>query len=270
MARVCVQMGHCFRTSGATGTRREQEFASTVGRRLRDALQARGHRVSLIGADEYPPSGMNAFVALHTDGSTDPNRRGASVGYPDAAGARLAAAWKRHHARQGFPGGFLADNYTTALRRYYGFGRTDAPIRFLAEHGTTTNRADEAWLFANLDRCVQAHVDAIGEVLGHPIPAPSTPEEAVGKYGHKFAIRDPKRAPNEHGQIPHWAVNANGDTYAWNGARPIPNLGTIDGDEIYAVALDETGDGIILFRDDGMNDGTGAWRASTYHLKASS
>lgn len=267
MVAVVIQMGHCFRRSGATGTHREQEFASTVGPRLQSALRVRGHGASLIGADDSVPD-SDVFVALHCDGNVNGGIRGASVGYPDSKGSRLAQAWKQEHTRQGFPGGWHSDNYTDALRRYYGFGRSGAPYRFLAEHGTTTNRSDEAWLFANIDRCVQAHVDAIGSLFSHPNPSPATPGDAVGKYGHKFAIRDPKVAPDDKGRIPHWAVNANGDTFAWNGARPIPNIGSLDGDEIYFAELDSTGDGIILFRDDGAQEPDGSWNASTYHLRA--
>lgn len=181
MGTVCLQKGHCHRRSGATGTVREQEFTNRCGDLVAAQLRDLGHVVHVVLADTpapYPAS--DAFVALHTDGSTDPSRRGASVGYPDAAGARLAHAWKAAHARLGFPGGFLRDNYTTALARYYGYGRARAPHRFLAEHGTTTNPADRTWLFDNLDLCAQAHADAIGVILGHPgapKPPPTPPTD---------------------------------------------------------------------------------------------
>lgn len=175
MATIVVQKGHCFRKSGATGTAREQEFTNACGDVLAGKLKGLGHTVHVVLADTpapYPAS--DAFISLHTDGSTSQSRRGASVGYPDEAGAVLARAWKRAHSRLGFPGGFLKDNYTAALRSYYGYSRARAKRRFLAEHGTTTNPADREWLFANIDLCAQAHVDAIGEVLGHPTsPTPS-------------------------------------------------------------------------------------------------
>lgn len=175
MAHIVIQMGHVPRTSGATGTYREQEFNKAIGPALRDALAARGHQVSLIGADESVPQPANVFVALHTDGNTNKSIKGASVGYPDAAGGKLAAAWKRAHQRHGYPSGFHADNYTKNLRYYYGFGKSSAQYRFLAEHGTTTNPDDEAWLFSHLTDCVMAHVDAIGEVVGHPQTPVRTP-----------------------------------------------------------------------------------------------
>lgn len=172
MARVTIQMGHVPRTSGATGTWREQEFARTVGPKLRDELKRLGHVVTLIGADDAVPAG-DVFVALHTDGSTNPDRRGASVGYPPAASeeGRLARAWKAAHQLQGYSGGFFADNFTAALRNYYGFRRAVGyKHEFLAEHGTSTNATDEAWLFSHIPQCVRAHVDAIGAIVGHPIP----------------------------------------------------------------------------------------------------
>lgn len=168
MATITVQRGHCFRKRGATGTHREQEFANALGQRLAERLRAHGHLVHLIGADDPVPR-ADAFVALHCDGSSNKARRGASVGFPDAKGALLAKAWKEEHSRAGYPGGWLGDNYTAALRGYYGFGKAKGtPYRFLAEHATTTNRQDEIWLESHINEAAEAHVRALGRVLGHP------------------------------------------------------------------------------------------------------
>ena len=51
MSRITLQMGHCYRKKGATGTVREQEFADAVGKQLAVALRERGHVVALITAD---------------------------------------------------------------------------------------------------------------------------------------------------------------------------------------------------------------------------
>lgn len=182
MAVIVLQMGHVPRRSGATGTVREQEFAKALAPRIASRLSFRGHVVHVIGADSDVPS-SDVFVALHTDGSTSRSRRGASVGYPDLNGARLAAAWKAAHQSVGYPGGFLPDNYTAALSGYYGFRKSRAKYRFLAEHGHTTHADDQAWLFANLDACADAHVRAIGVVLGHPTeyqPAPPMQRTEIG------------------------------------------------------------------------------------------
>src|SRR5688572_10719057 len=148
MATVVVQKGHCFRKSGATGTHREQEYTNLVGDGLANALRERGHVVHIVLADSaYPYPASDAFIALHCDGSSNSARRGASVGYANENGKRLASAWKRAHQRAGYGGGFLPDNYTAALSGYYGYGRARATYEFLAEHGTTTNVTDVTWLF---------------------------------------------------------------------------------------------------------------------------
>lgn len=175
MSKIVIQMGHVARTTGAVGTHREQEFVRALGHKLVAALNEKGHDIRLIGADSSVPA-SDVFIALHTDGNVNRSIRGASVGYPsndpNSSHGKLAQAWKRHHQALGFPGGFHRDNYTQGLRFYYGFGKSSSKWKFLAEHGTTTNPQDEAWLFANIDKCVQAHVNAIGEVVGHPIQLP--------------------------------------------------------------------------------------------------
>lgn len=203
--KIVIQMGHVARTSGATGTHREQEFVKTLGPKLRSELFVRGHKALLIGADDSIPS-CDVFVALHTDGNVNKSIRGASVGYPssdpNSNHAKLAAVWKRHHQAQGYSGGFHKDNYTEGLRFYYGFGKVGAKYEFLAEHGTTTNPEDEAWLFANVNRCVQAHVDAIGEVVGHPVTPPVVDPEPT-----------PPSVENEENM--KWLFRLDGDSKVW-------------------------------------------------------
>lgn len=178
--KIVIQEGHVPRTTGAIGTYREQEFNMILGTKLAKALIVVGHKLYIVGADDPIPV-CDVFIALHLDGNLDRSIRGASVGYPSddpkSPGGRLAQAWKRHHQANGYPGGFHRDNYTSGLRYYYGFRKSVAQFEFLAEHGTATNAEDEAWLFSHFDECVKAHVDAIGEVVGHPtpIPAPSDP-----------------------------------------------------------------------------------------------
>lgn len=253
MADVVIQAGHCHRKTGATGTRREQEFAWAVGTRLVQRLAALGHKATLIGADSAVPR-SDVFVALHTDGSTNPSRRGASVGYPDSDGARLAAAWKRAHQRHGFPGGFLNDNYTAALRGYYGFGRSSAPIRFLAEHGTTTNRDDERWLFANLDRCVAAHVDAIGEVVGHPRPAPAplpVPEGPMYQLLETVDTKPGKLYAYAAGEMLHIPTPERFLHMCATGSFPSQTApdGKVTSNDVFQVQVDET---IAAMRDNAV------------------
>ncbi|HET9442773.1 MAG TPA: hypothetical protein VFO65_05580 [Acidimicrobiales bacterium] len=182
MADVTIQMGHCFRKpipgkSVKTGGRGEQQFAEAVARRLGPLLEERGHRVRIIEADQRAKGRGDVFVALHTDGTEgNPAARGASTGFPDEKGRRLAAAWKRAHQRAGYPGGFLSDNRTAALRQYYGYGdHPDHEFRFLAEHGMHSNDEDFAWLHSHFDACADAHVAAISEVLGDPVSPVESP-----------------------------------------------------------------------------------------------
>lgn len=196
MATITVQRGHCFRRSGATGTHREQEFANVIGQRLAERLRAHGHTVHLIGADDPVPR-ADAFVALHTDGSSNRVRRGGSVGYPDAKGRLLAQAWKEEHTAAGYPGGWLRDNYTAALAGYYGFRKASGtPYRFLAEHATTTNPHDERWLAENIGAAVEAHVRALGRVLGHPTQSGT---RVLGLDDKGADVSELQRLLNEHG-----------------------------------------------------------------------
>lgn len=168
-AVIALQRGHCFRKTGATGGRGEQKFADQVGRRLEGKLAALGHTVYLLLADEPVPRGLDVFIALHTDGSVNAARHGASIGFNTPGGERLGKAWQRAHQRAGYRWGFLPANYTRALAGYYGFGRSDARFEFLAEHGHHSNNEEFEWMHANYDAIADAHVAAIGEVVGHPI-----------------------------------------------------------------------------------------------------
>ncbi|MGH9266839.1 MAG: N-acetylmuramoyl-L-alanine amidase [Acidimicrobiales bacterium] len=177
---VVVQMGHVARTTGATGTRWEQQAAREIAGRVAEGLRRSGVAVSVTGADD-PVPGSDVFVALHCDGSTDPSRRGASAGWPDEAGRLGAAEWKRAHQRHGYAWGFHPDNYTVAMRRYYGFRRSSAPVRWLAEHATTTNDEDLTWLASHLDDAALAHVEAISAVLGIPGPPPQEEDDDMAR-----------------------------------------------------------------------------------------
>jgi hypothetical protein len=212
VSRICIQRGHCFLTRGATGTAHEQELVSAIGQHLVTLLMAQGHRTWLIGAHEPVPA-ADVFVALHTDGSNDLNRRGGSVGYPDARGGELAQRWKRAHARYGFPGGFHGDNYTRALAGYYGFGdarrSNPACVCFLAEHGTTTHAQDLAWIRANVVACAAAHAEAIAEHTGvRPVdPGGGEMTDPIG------AMRDPDTAEGV------WVATKDGGIRAYAGAN---------------------------------------------------
>lgn len=172
MPTLVVQMGHCYRKSGATGTTGEQQYAAKVGEACMRLLNGRGGwTVNTTLADENDYRG-SAFVAIHCDGSTSPTARGASIGYRTPEGQALGQAWKRAYAARGWPG-FRPDNYTSALSGYYGTGNAVAAGNrraFIAECGFRTNAQDRALLDApgGPERVALS----IGDALGIPLTPP--------------------------------------------------------------------------------------------------
>lgn len=184
MALVVIQAGHTFRRSGATGTNgldgdpTEQEFAWAAANRSADLLRAAGHQARVITADVSSGAYQgDAFCAIHCDGSTSRSARGASVGYRNDQGKRLASAWKQAYYNAGWRG-FRGDNYTAALAGYYGVrnavnqGNRHA---FIAEAGFLTNPDDERLLSgaAGSDRFARALTQAVVSVFGGTAGSPS-------------------------------------------------------------------------------------------------
>jgi hypothetical protein len=173
MPVLVVQRGHCYRTTGATGTTGEQQYASAVANACANLLHGRnGWTVRSILADD-PTSRYagDAFVAIHCDGSTSASARGASIGYRNAAGQKFGQAWKRAYAARGWTGGFRPDNYTEALRLYYGTGNAISQGNsqaFIAECGFLTNAQDKALLTGPGGPTRVAL--AIGDALGITVP----------------------------------------------------------------------------------------------------
>jgi hypothetical protein len=198
VAVYALQLGHCYRRSGATGTPGEQEYATAVGHEAARRLRALGHTVRVLLADDPVPR-TDAFVAVHADGSTHASARGASVGYrtgrPTTAASRAAAhRWKTAYQRYGQQQ-FRADNYTPALSSYYGTGRAHAagtPVAFIIEGGFLTNAAERAWLTSTRgrDACAQAIVDA----LTGATPAPSEQPRSWLDMATEQQVRDIVRA----------------------------------------------------------------------------
>lgn len=170
MPTLVVQMGHCYRKTGANGTRGEQAFATAAADSCVNFLNGRGGwTVRKILADD--PRALyrgDAFVAVHCDGSIHPSARGASVGYRTPEGQAFGQAWKRAYAQRGWPG-FRGDNYTPALSGCYctgnavGQGNRRAVI---IECGFLTNPEDRA-LLAGPEGPARVAL-AIGDALGIP------------------------------------------------------------------------------------------------------
>jgi hypothetical protein len=167
---LIVQQGHCYRTTGATGTIGEQGFATDVGETCFRLLDGRGGwsvRRTLADQDAY---NADAFVAIHCDGSINTTARGASVGYRTPEGQRFAQDWKRAYAARGWQV-FRPDNYTTALAGYYGVRRAVAAgtrRAMIVECGFLTNPTERAILTSpgGAERAALAIGDALGITQG--------------------------------------------------------------------------------------------------------
>lgn len=144
--RVWIQRGHCFRRTGSTGTAgsgtTEQAYVDDIGRRAAVIMRDEGHAPTVALADTRVEAGYDIFAALHCDGSTSKTASGASIGGRDATDLEVGRVWKARYTARGWPYGFRGDNYTDALRYYYGTGwAAAAGIRyaFVLEHGFLTN-----------------------------------------------------------------------------------------------------------------------------------
>jgi peptidoglycan hydrolase-like protein with peptidoglycan-binding domain len=182
-----VQIGHYPRKIGATGTAGEQAMNLSVANRIFGSAPA-GWSVRLIYADPALSAyrGLDAFVALHGDGSYNKAVRGASVGHRTALGKQLATRWKAAYNAAGWPGGWHNDNYTAALGGYYGMKRAieqGCNNAFILEVGMMTNPHDRAWIDANhaviAESVWTAVYGARGTVVTPPVVTPPKPKPAV-------------------------------------------------------------------------------------------
>lgn len=179
MPTLVVQMGHCFRKTGATGTEGEQPFAAEAAEAARLLLDGRdGWTVrKILADDDLVDYRGDAFVAIHCDGSTSPTARGASVGYRTPEGQALGQAWKRAYAARGWEG-FRPDNYTGALSGYYGTGNAVGQGNrraIIVESGFLTNPEDRAILKAE-NGPVRVAL-AIGDALGIRLDPPQEEDD---------------------------------------------------------------------------------------------
>lgn len=183
MATIYLQMGHCFRATGSTGTGGEQPFNKAVAARAARMLRDRGHRVFIREAD-VDTFKTDVFAAFHADGSLSPDAQGASVGHQNEKGKQFGHAWKRAYRTLGWEeatgttetGGFRNDNYTEALAEYYGVrDALDAGTEFaiVIESGFLTSPKDGAELRSERGktRVAQALTRAVGHMVGHPVEA---------------------------------------------------------------------------------------------------
>ncbi len=181
---ITIQMGHVPRTSGSTGTVREQEFTKQLGVTLYFKLHALGWETHLVNADppgrDYPDT--KYFLALHCDGSSNSNVGSASFFYPprDADESwNWGMLWAgAHQTVADYPFGFRKPNYVSSVSTgFYAWRKsrvpdnaTPADICLLVEHYFATNPKEAAWAWTpgRIDKMADAHVTALGKLAGHP------------------------------------------------------------------------------------------------------
>lgn len=183
MPVLVVQMGHVGRPPcpGSVGTAGEQNFTQRAGDACTRLLNGRnGWTVKVIDADPGyftvrsqiggDPNAYrgDAFVAIHCDGSTNPDRNGASFGYREGGRGFAQDIKGAYLLRTGRPASWLEpDNYTTNLSQYYGTGlatQVGNTRAVIFETGFLTNPDDKAMLLA--DTGPDNVALAIGSALG--------------------------------------------------------------------------------------------------------
>lgn len=181
MPVLVVQTGHVGRPPApfSVGTAGEQEFTKRAGAACARLLNRDGWTVRIIEADPgYPnPATIggdksaykgDAFVAIHCDGSTNPDRNGASWGYREAGRGFAADIKSAYLLRTGREATWCEpDNYTTNLSGYYGLGmaaNVGNTRAVIMECGFLTNPQDRDMLLAPTGPDDVAL--AIGDALG--------------------------------------------------------------------------------------------------------
>ena len=194
--RVLVQAGHLApREPGfesGTGTNGEQELAKSIRDRLVAILNKDGRFEPIPMPGWIRPRGIkvDAALYLHGDGSGNPNAAGYCFGYPDhPINKKLADLIAVEIDKiPGHPP-HRTDNYTAALRGYYGYSRVDSPgPEVLIEHGFLTNPSERRWLFAHVDELAQAEYRALLKYFGLPPKGTSKPK--VYKWAYTVTERD--------------------------------------------------------------------------------
>ena len=103
-------------------------------------------------------------MALHYDGSKNKDANGYSCGYKPETNQlfkeNMAISYGKLCGFKRRP-----DNYTTGLKKYYGYNHTKADFYLVLEHGFGTNKKERNWMFANIDNIAKHHTDFIVNFL---------------------------------------------------------------------------------------------------------
>jgi len=204
VATIALQIGHAYRTKGATGTYREQEGNSGIVHLLAEMLSIAGHQVEILHADPpgrvYPEA--DCFIAFHFDGSLDPRATSASAFYPSWWGServfdrqlttQFIDQWKVNHQNHaGYPNGFRQNNYVGWVGESFYAWRPDrvlgglgvkpgTKVVVLVEQMFATNPVDDLWFWGNdaMASVAEAHAITINEIFGGEMaPLPPIREE---------------------------------------------------------------------------------------------
>jgi hypothetical protein len=173
MLKVLVQKGHVSPREpgfeGGTGTVKEQELVSLIGDALAALLNKDGRFEPIVVPGDIPDGiKCDAAIFLHGDGSVNPFSTGYCFGYPEyGVNKELADLIAVEFDKiPGHPP-HRQDNYTGALRQYYGYSRVNTPgPEVLVEHGFLTNPGERLWLFANVQRLAVAEYRALCAYFG--------------------------------------------------------------------------------------------------------
>ncbi|TQV62307.1 MAG: hypothetical protein FNT15_07295 [Sulfurovum sp.] len=146
---VLVQAGHEGREKGDTGSsngeQKEVEWNIMVADKVTQILKSKGINTKRVGVD-IPAINTQIAVAIHFDGASTPCTSGASVGYDDVIAKDMAQRWKDTYQPY-FPFGWHDDNFTGALKEYYGYNQVYAQKGFLVlELGEITCDRQVEWL----------------------------------------------------------------------------------------------------------------------------
>lgn len=225
MIRGLFQAGHIAPREpgfeGGTGTVREQEFTRKICAELRRLFEADGRFNITVAPGDLPDGASFDFVLYeHVDGSKSSLAHGFSFGWdvndPGRAPS-LARRITKRYLKLGHPGGHHADNYTGALRHYYGYRRIHAPIELLVENGFMTNPTEQAWCFENLKLLAMAQYEAVLEELGLRLPASLRPMSFTapggsfeGDIADRGTIRKVVAALTAAGKKRPWLATVNG------------------------------------------------------------
>lgn len=192
-ANFLIQAGHegLYRNQGSgktpshgtSGTPKDgdEEYKLTpiVANKVAELLEAVGYTVIREDAFYDRTYSVDVAVSLHFDGSATPCSSGTSLGYPPGTpqGSNKPAAtlWKAAYWPY-FPFRKMEDNFTAALRGFYGYSRTNTTkYEFLIEYGELTcpeqsewllNRIADNWLARVTAHALSLMVD--GPVIPHP------------------------------------------------------------------------------------------------------